>query len=102
MADDAALQRLLEDIKRGKPEIQRFKGLGEMMPETLKATTLDSKKRQLVKVVIHDPLATERTISDLMGEDAQMPKFGEDKIEPEDLVDLSVFLFKQRAPKATG
>ena len=70
VADDAALQRLLGEIKRGKPEIQRFKGLGEMMPETLKSTTLDPKKRQLIQVSIRDPLATERTITDLMGKDA--------------------------------
>jgi len=70
VADDAALQRLLKDQKRGKPEIQRFKGLGEMMPETLKSTTLDPKKRQLIQVSIGDPLATDRTISDLMGKDA--------------------------------
>ncbi|MCX4240800.1 DNA gyrase/topoisomerase IV subunit B [Paraliomyxa miuraensis] len=70
VADDAALQRLLSEIKRGKPEIQRFKGLGEMMPETLKSTTLDPKKRQLIQVSIGDELATDRTISDLMGKDA--------------------------------
>ena len=56
-------------MKRGKPEIQRFKGLGEMMPATLKETTLDPKKRSLIRVGIRDELATERTISDLMGKD---------------------------------
>lgn len=71
VADDAALQRLLGGIKRGKPEIQRFKGLGEMMPETLKSTTLDPAKRQLIQVSIRDELATDRTIADLMGKDAQ-------------------------------
>ncbi len=70
VADDAGLQRLLKEVKRGKPEIQRFKGLGEMMPETLKSTTLDPKKRQLIQVTIRDELATDRTISDLMGKDA--------------------------------
>ncbi len=70
VADDAALQRLLGSIKRGTPEIQRFKGLGEMMPETLKSTTLDPKKRQLIQVTIRDELATDRTIADLMGKDA--------------------------------
>jgi DNA gyrase/topoisomerase IV subunit B len=40
------------------------------MPETLKSTTLDPKKRQLIQVSIRDPLATERTIADLMGKDA--------------------------------
>ncbi len=69
-ADDAHLQRVLAGIKRGKPEIQRFKGLGEMMPATLRDTTLDPKKRQLVQVTIQDELAADRTMSDLMGRDA--------------------------------
>ncbi len=60
---------MLAAVKRGKPEIQRFKGLGEMMPATLKDTTLDPKKRVLIKVAIKDELATDRTISDLMGKD---------------------------------
>ncbi|EDM81856.1 type II DNA topoisomerase, B subunit [Plesiocystis pacifica SIR-1] len=71
-ADDAHLQRILAGIKRGKPEIQRFKGLGEMMPKTLRDTTLDPKKRQLIRVGIEDELATDRVIHDLMGKDASM------------------------------
>ncbi|PRP94149.1 DNA gyrase subunit B [Enhygromyxa salina] len=71
-ADDQHLQRILAGIKRGKPEIQRFKGLGEMMPKTLRETTLDPKKRQLIRVGIADELATDRTIHDLMGKDASM------------------------------
>ncbi|MDC0719542.1 DNA gyrase/topoisomerase IV subunit B [Nannocystis bainbridge] len=69
-ADDAHLQRILADKGRGKPEIQRFKGLGEMMPETLRDTTLDPKKRALVQVKIRDELQTDQTISSLMGKDA--------------------------------
>ncbi len=69
VSDDAHLQKVLGGIKRGKPEIQRFKGLGEMMPATLKETTLDPKKRMLIKVAIRDELATDRTISELMGKD---------------------------------
>ena len=71
VADDAKLAALLATIKRGKPEIQRFKGLGEMMAQTLKDTTLDPKKRQLVQVSIRDEIATDRTISELMGKDTQ-------------------------------
>jgi DNA gyrase/topoisomerase IV subunit B len=69
VADDVELQRVLSGIKRGKPDVQRFKGLGEMMPQTLKDTTLDPKNRQLVQVRIVDELATDRTIADLMGKD---------------------------------
>ncbi|MEM6989252.1 MAG: DNA topoisomerase IV subunit B [Myxococcota bacterium] len=70
VADDASLKTLLDSVKRGTPEIQRFKGLGEMMPETLRDTTLDPKKRQLIRIAIRDELATDRTIADLMGKDA--------------------------------
>ena len=70
VADDQHLQRVLAGIKKGKPEIQRFKGLGEMMPKTLRETTLDPKTRQLIRVGISDELAADRTIHDLMGKDA--------------------------------
>jgi len=68
-SDEEHLQRIMAE-KRGKPEIQRFKGLGEMMPETLRDTTLDPKKRQLIQIGIRDELATDATISNLMGKDA--------------------------------
>jgi DNA gyrase/topoisomerase IV subunit B len=68
--DDAHLERILAEHKRGKPELVRFKGLGEMMPATLKETTLDPKSRQLMRISIRDELATDRTIHDLMGKDA--------------------------------
>ncbi|MBX7081031.1 MAG: type IIA DNA topoisomerase subunit B [Nannocystaceae bacterium] len=71
VSDDAALSALLAQPKRAKPEIQRFKGLGEMMPQQLKDTTLDPRKRQLLRVGIRDELATDRTISELMGKDTQ-------------------------------
>ena len=54
-----------------KPSITRFKGLGEMNPETLKMTTLDPKSRQALRVTVKDSefLTTDRTISELMGKD---------------------------------
>jgi DNA gyrase/topoisomerase IV subunit B len=71
VADDAALAALLAKPRRGNPEITRFKGLGEMMPETLRDTTLDPRKRTLIRVGIRDELATDRTIAELMGKDTQ-------------------------------
>jgi DNA gyrase subunit B/topoisomerase-4 subunit B len=56
--------------KNAKPEISRFKGLGEMMPEDLKATTLDPKKRSCLRVVVEDALNTDRIMNELMGKDA--------------------------------
>ncbi|MCA9658605.1 MAG: type IIA DNA topoisomerase subunit B [Myxococcales bacterium] len=70
VADDAHLQKILAEPRRGKPEIQRFKGLGEMMPETLRDTTLDPKRRQLIQVTIGDELGTDQAIQSLMGKDS--------------------------------
>ena len=56
--------------KRGKPEITRFKGLGEMMPKDLWDTTLNPATRRLLKVEIDDQLETDRIMNDLMGRDA--------------------------------
>jgi DNA gyrase subunit B/topoisomerase-4 subunit B len=53
----------------GKPEITRFKGLGEMMPKVLWETTLNPKTRRLLRVDIADHLETDRVMSDLMGKD---------------------------------
>ena len=54
---------------RGKIEIGRFKGLGEMMPHQLKETTMDPAKRTLLRVEIaEDELdATRLIVGDLMG-----------------------------------
>ncbi len=74
--DDSDKDRIIRRLKKKrhniKIDIQRFKGLGEMMPDTLKKTTLDPKKRRLLQVTIPDGelTVTENTISDLMGKDA--------------------------------
>jgi DNA gyrase subunit B/topoisomerase-4 subunit B len=71
--DDAHRDRILRDQAKSnsKPSITRFKGLGEMNPETLKSTTLDPKTRQALRVTVKngEQLQTDRTISDLMGKD---------------------------------
>lgn len=49
---NAVLDRLSR--KRGKPNVQRFKGLGEMNPLQLRETTLDPNTRRLVQLIIDD------------------------------------------------
>ena len=68
---DAIIAKIESKNRKAKIDLQRFKGLGEMMPATLKATTLDPEKRRLLRVIIPDEfrLETENTISDLMGKD---------------------------------
>jgi DNA gyrase subunit B len=55
---------------RSKPDITRFKGLGEMMPKVLWETTLNPKTRRLLRVEVTDQLVTDRVINELMGKDA--------------------------------
>lgn len=73
VADDNELEAiLLKYRKKGKADIVRFKGLGEMPPENLKVTTMDRKTRTLQRVEIPDgqALVTESVMSTMMGKDA--------------------------------
>jgi len=48
------LDRLEAEKKRGKVNVQRFKGLGEMNPLQLRETTMDPNTRRLVQLTIDD------------------------------------------------
>ncbi len=68
--DDAHKDELLrtEFTGRGKVEIGRFKGLGEMMANQLKETTMDPRKRTLLRVdVLDEETATKDAVDALMG-----------------------------------
>lgn len=74
--DDAEKDRLLarQNGHANKAQVQRFKGLGEMNPSTLKETTLDPRSRTLLRVTIDDAERTEAAIQTLMGKEVQ-PRF---------------------------
>lgn len=69
--DDIHRAELMEtEFKgRGKIEISRFKGLGEMLPAQLKETTMDPSKRTLLRVEIDDMdfEGTREAVDNLMG-----------------------------------
>ena len=68
--DDAHKDELLrtEFTGRGKVEIGRFKGLGEMMASQLKETTMDPRKRTLLRVDVSEAeQATKDAVDALMG-----------------------------------
>ncbi|KPD23191.1 MULTISPECIES: DNA topoisomerase IV subunit B [Idiomarina] len=48
------LDRIEAEKKKGKINVQRFKGLGEMNPLTLRETTMDPNTRRLVQLTIDD------------------------------------------------
>jgi DNA gyrase subunit B len=65
------IEKVRELGKKGAT-IQRYKGLGEMNPEQLWETTMDTDKRVLLQVKLEDAVETDRIFTTLMG----------DKVEP--------------------
>ncbi len=74
--DDAEKERLMAEGLggKGKIEVSRFKGLGEMMPKQLKETTMDPASRTLIRVslVEEEPGETDGLVERLMGKKAEL------------------------------
>jgi len=73
--DDAHKDELLktEFNGRGKVEVGRFKGLGEMTAPQLKETTMDPNKRHMLRVTLSDAArtSTAKVVEQLMGNKAE-------------------------------
>jgi len=60
------LERLAAENKRAKPNVQRFKGLGEMNPGQLRETTMDPDTRRLVQLILDADADTHSTFDMLL------------------------------------
>ncbi len=81
--DDEDKDRILKKVLKAnqKPDISRFKGLGEMSAQQLKETTMDKKNRMLLKVLVpsaateegkEEAFETRRQVERLMGKNPEL------------------------------
>jgi len=63
---DIILHKMAAENKRGTPNVQRFKGLGEMNPSQLRETTMAPDTRRLIQLTMDDPVDTGELLDKLL------------------------------------
>ena len=66
---DEEMAQHLQEMGRDNVNIQRYKGLGEMNPEQLWETTMNTATRIMIKVTMEDAIKADQIFNILMGEE---------------------------------